>query len=96
MYIVVHHHVSDPAKFREIASAGGALPPGVSLHHSLPTSDGANVFCLWEAESVAAVRDVLEPALGQVSRNEYFEIDPTQPYASGLPGASAATAGTAS
>jgi hypothetical protein len=94
MFVVVHHHASDPARFREITQAGGTLPPGVTLHQSLPTPDWETMVCLWEAESVAAVRDILEPALGDVSRNEYFEIDSAHAY--GLPKASEATAGAAS
>jgi hypothetical protein len=31
--------------------------------------------CIWEADSVDAVRNILEPVVGSVSRNEYFPVE---------------------
>jgi len=31
--------------------------------------------CVWEAEDVDSVRNAIEPAVGQVSKNEYFAVD---------------------
>jgi hypothetical protein len=76
MYIVVQHSISDPATFW----AGAELmlpkiPEGMKLHHSFPTRDGTRAVCVWEAESVAALYDFLEPRIESVSENEYFQVE---------------------
>ncbi len=76
MYIVVEHQISDPTRFWQTASdAMPLLPENVKLHCTFPSADGSRAVCLWEAESVEAVRDFLEPVIGRVSRNEYFEVE---------------------
>jgi hypothetical protein len=74
MYVVVQHTVSEPAVFWNTADPN-ALPPEIKLHHTFPTADGTRAVCIWEAESVDAVREFLEPLLGRVSRNEYFAVE---------------------
>jgi hypothetical protein len=75
MFILIEHTITDPASFwgkaEELTSK---IPRGIQLHHSFPTKDGTRAACLWEADSVSAVRDFLEPIVGRVSRNEYFEV----------------------
>ena len=76
MYIAVHHHINDPATYWNIVREGAAnLPVGVSLHHCLPSPDGTQAMCIWEGESLAAVQEFVESAVGSVSRNEYFEAE---------------------
>lgn len=53
---------------------------------------GRKAVCLWEAESMDAVRQILEGAAGDSSRNEFFEVDPQHAGARGLPEQSAAGA----
>jgi len=50
------------------------LPPGVALpiHAAIP-SHGLGV-CIWEGESVDAVREVVEGAVGPWAQNEYYEM----------------------
>ena len=74
MYILVQHTISDPAVFWNTADPS-KNPPNIKLHHTFPTPDGTRAACIWEAESVNAVRDLLEPMLGKVSRNEYFAVE---------------------
>jgi hypothetical protein len=31
--------------------------------------------CIWEAASVDALRNLLEPLIGRTSRNEYFAVE---------------------
>ena len=84
MYIVVKHNISNPAKFWETAQAAMlALPKDMKLHSTLPNHDGSNAVCLLEANSIDAVKEAIEPLLGQISRNEYFEVDAKK--AIGLP-----------
>ena len=85
MYVVVQHRVSDPVAFRAIgAEALSDLPAGLRLHQSLPDAGGTSCVCLWEADSVEAVRCFLEPRVGAVSVNEYLAVDVAA--AVGLPG----------
>jgi hypothetical protein len=92
MYVVVQHTISDPATFWNSADPT-AFPPSVHLHHTFPTPDGRHAVCLWESESVDAVRDVLEPLIGSISRNEYFAVENREGFArpSGVPQTAAAT-----
>ncbi len=76
MYVLVHHTVHDPAQFWSTAqTAIPNIPPTMKLHHTLSARDGTRASCLWEADSIDAVRDFLEPALGAVSTNEYREAE---------------------
>jgi hypothetical protein len=72
MYVLVHHRVTDPDRFWPTAqNAIPNLPPELKLHHTFPARDGEIATCLWEADSVEAVREFLEPALGEFSSNTY-------------------------
>jgi hypothetical protein len=74
MYVLVDHHIADPATFWNSVDPT-MLPAHLRLHHTFPTRDGTRAVCLWEAKSVAAVRDFLEPLVGRVSHNEYLEVE---------------------
>lgn len=82
MLVVAIHSISDPERF-----FGGQLdlPEGVSLNSVLPNGDGSRAVCLWEADSAATVEELVEGAAGEISDNEYFEVDVDN--AQGLPAA---------
>jgi hypothetical protein len=90
MNIVALHQITDPEKFfsmdPEEVSSGG--PPGVQGRQFFPSQDGKVAVCLWEADSIDAVRDYLDPATAGASENTYFEVDAKR--ATGLPEAAAA------
>jgi hypothetical protein len=94
MYVLVQHTISDPAAFWNSADPSG-LSPKVKLHHTFPTPDGTRATCIWEADSVEALRNLLEPAIGKVSRNEYFAVENREGFAfpSRVPRADTAGAG---
>ena len=74
MYIVVNHEISDTTRFWATAqSATADLPEGVKVIHTLPSPDGRKAVCVWEADSVDAVRNFLDPATAGMARNTYFE-----------------------
>jgi len=76
MYVLVHHRISDRNRFwSTVQEATPAIPAELTLHLTIPARDGSVATCLWEAASVDAVRAFLEPALGQVSRNEYYQAE---------------------
>lgn len=93
MYVVVQHTISDPAAFWNAADPR-TLSPEVKLHHTFPTPDGTRAVCIWEAQSVDAVRNLLEPLVGRVSRNEYFPVENREGFAkpSRVPQTAAASA----
>ena len=74
MFIVVQHTISDPSVFWNSADPN-ALPKDVKLHHTFPTADGTRAVCVWEADSIEAVRNVLEPMSAGAARNEYFQVE---------------------
>jgi hypothetical protein len=85
MYLVVHHRVTDREKFlaTDPRDIGGNAPPGVIVRHFLPARDASAADCLWEAGSLDALRDYLDPATRGISENTYFEVDSV--LAMGLP-----------
>ncbi|HEX6668655.1 MAG TPA: hypothetical protein VF061_03805 [Gemmatimonadales bacterium] len=93
MYVLVQHTISDPAAFWNAADPR-TLSPEVKLHHTFPTPDGTRAVCIWEAQSVDAVRNLLEPLVGRVSRNEYFPVENRDGFAkpSRVPQTAAASA----
>ena len=76
MYIVVQHKISDPAKFWEIAQAATPnLPEGFKLHSAFPNADGSKAVCLWEAATLDTLKNFMEPKVGGISTNQYFEVE---------------------
>jgi hypothetical protein len=78
MFIVVHHTITDAetafARGQNLLDGNGA-PAGVQVREFYPSSDKADVFCLWEGNSLEDVRDYVDATLGDSSRNAYFEVD---------------------
>ena len=76
MYVLVHHTVHDPEGFWGTANEAGDPPPnGLVLHQTLSAKDGTRATCLWEGDSVKAVRDYLESVNDGVATNEYSEAE---------------------
>ena len=75
MYVMIQHSISDPAAFWGSAEQMlPQMPPTLKLHQSFPNKDGSKAVCVWEADSIEALRGFIEPTVGRVSRNEYFEV----------------------
>ena len=64
MFVTVIHHIHDPEGFE--AAEAKALEAGLPSHVALPihaaTNDHTLGICIWEGESVDAVREVVEGA----------------------------------
>jgi hypothetical protein len=95
MYILVQHTISEPAVFWNAADPN-TLSPQLKLHHTFPTADGTHAVCIWEADSVDALRNALEPVIGRVSTNEYFPVENREGFARPSRVPQAATAGASS
>jgi hypothetical protein len=77
MFVTVIHRVHDPEGFEkaEAAALEAGLPPGVALPIHAGNLDHTFGICIWEGESVAAVREVVEGAVGPYADNEYIEMN---------------------
>jgi hypothetical protein len=80
MHVIAIHSISDPEAFW-----GGELdlPDGTTLPTVLPNGDGTRAVCVWESDSVGTVKNLVEGAAGEISSNEYFEVNADN--AQGLP-----------
>jgi hypothetical protein len=71
MYIVAQHRIKDPARFWSLSPEGA----GATLHAAYPSNDKSNGVCLWESDSIDALRDSLDALVGDAAENTYFEVD---------------------
>jgi hypothetical protein len=84
MFIVIQHQIFNPEKFWGIAKeATSNLPAGFKLHYTLPNGDGTKAVCVWEANELDAVKELVDGSVGQFSKNEYFSVEAKN--AMGLP-----------
>ncbi|HTS16345.1 MAG TPA: hypothetical protein VMP11_02110 [Verrucomicrobiae bacterium] len=89
MFVAVHHNITDPGKWEEATSRIGPmvmqnrLPKGLKGISYLPSTDGRQANCLWEADSVENLKRFLDPMTSPAARNEYFQVNTE--HAFGLP-----------
>lgn len=92
-YIVAIHDISDPDRFWSAADpSANPFPSGVTLHATYPRGDGSRAVCLWEADSLETVREIVDTVAGDASKNEFFEADPQHVGARGLSAAAGVSA----
>lgn len=76
MYVAVLHEFQDPptafARGEKLVMNEDA-PAGVRGLQFYPSTDGARAACLWESESVDAVREYVDSTLGDSSVNTCWE-----------------------
>lgn len=76
MFVTVIHRIHDPEGFQ--AAEARAMEAGLPAHVALPIHAATPAhdlgICIWEGESVDAVREVVEGAVGQWADNEYHEM----------------------
>ena len=79
MHAVIRHYISDPAKWdRSVKNIMSMIeeqrmPKGLKPLEYLPSVDGRNADCVWEADSLAGLQQFMDRELA-VARNEYFEV----------------------
>jgi len=80
MHVVIHHYVSHPTNWertqKNIMSMieEQRLPSGLNALVYLPSVDGRKADCVWEADSVWALRKFIDRETTGAARNEYFEV----------------------
>ena len=90
MYVSIHHKITDSQKWDQAtknmmaAIEQGSLPQGLKAVMYLPATDGRQADCIWEANSVDALKAFIEPATSSAAQNEYVPINAEG--ALGLPG----------
>jgi len=89
MKIGVIHRISDPQTAQSRGQSLFSPPEGVQLLQFCPSQDFSAATCIWEADSVDAVRDLVDPTLGDASEQTYFAVATDQ--AVGLPQAAVAS-----
>lgn len=77
MFVGVIHRITDPAGFEaaEAKALEQGLPGGVALPIHAATSDHRTGICIWEGDSVEAVRELVESVVGPFADNEYLQLD---------------------
>jgi hypothetical protein len=85
MHIVAIHSISNPEAFW---SGQLDLPRGTTLPGVIPSGDGTRGVCIFESDSLETVRTLVDGATGQVSTNEYYEVNALN--ALGLPSSAVA------
>ena len=76
MFVGAIHRIHDPEGFKaaEDKAMAAGLPAGFGLPIHASTEDHTTGICIWEGESVEAVRELAESVIGPFSKNEYFEM----------------------
>lgn len=76
MFVGVIHRIHDPEGFEaaEAKALVAGLPAGFGLPIHASSEDHTTGICIWEGESVEAVRELAESVIGPFSANEYFEM----------------------
>jgi hypothetical protein len=87
MKVGVIHRISDPETAQSRGQALFEPHEGVQLLQFCPSQDFSAATCIWEAESMDAVRDLVDPTLGDAAEQTYYPVDTEQ--AVGLPEAAA-------
>jgi hypothetical protein len=77
MFVAVIHRIHDPEGFRaaEASAAAAGFRDGIVLPVRAASRDHRFGICVWEGESVIAVRDVVEATVGPFADNEYHEME---------------------
>ena len=90
MYVTVHHLITNPQKWEQATkhimalSGQGQLPQGLKGLMFLPGTDGHKADCVWEANSMEALKIFMDRETAGGAKNEYFQINEAAAF--GLPG----------
>jgi hypothetical protein len=81
MQIGIYHTINDAQKWEKTKQSvmskieGGTLPAGLKPLLFVPGTNQKCTFCVWEADSIDAVKQFIDGESGTAARNEYFEVD---------------------
>lgn len=75
MLIQTVHAVADEPGFQAACDAVDEMPSGVQLAAFFPSKDRSTVTCIWNAESIAALKAFVDPRVGSTATTTYLELD---------------------
>jgi hypothetical protein len=76
MFVGIQHRIRDAeAMLSRSEKMAENAPPGMQARQFCLSKDRAAATCIWEADSVEAVRDYVDRTQGDSSENTYFEVD---------------------
>jgi hypothetical protein len=81
MFVEVHHEIRDAQAWAETTGhiladmQAGRLPEGLKGLMYLPSADGRQADCLWEAVTLENLKSFIDRKVGNAARNEYFQVD---------------------
>ncbi len=76
MYVMVLHEIANPEAFwKKAIEAIPTMPSDVQLHHTFSAPDGAHAVCIWEAESITPVKNLLAPMFAGISSDTYLVVN---------------------
>jgi hypothetical protein len=77
MFVGIQHRIKNAdAMLSRSEKLAENAPSGVQAHQFYLSADRQFATCIWEADSVDAVRDYIDGVQGDSSQNTYFEVDP--------------------
>jgi len=81
MLVSVHHQIRDPKHWAEATQhimsdmQQGRLPEGLKGLMYLPSSDGRQADCLWEADKLDHLKSFIDGQTGRAAKNDYFQVN---------------------
>ena len=79
MLILVEHTITNQDVFFGLVQKVTKAPSGIKALQFFPSMDKNQAVCLWEANSVDALKGFLEPLIAKSSRNIYYAVDSKKP-----------------
>lgn len=83
MFVAIYHEIHDQELFKEKVNLMAPPPESLRRHQFLTATDLTRAACLWEAPSVGALRDYIDPQLEPASTQTYIQVN--EERAVGLP-----------
>jgi hypothetical protein len=75
MYVIAQHTILDSQQAMQRGQPLFTPPPGITLHYFLPNMGTTKAICLWEADSVETIQQLVDSTLGDSAKNECYQVD---------------------
>lgn len=81
MIVSIHHQIRDAKQWTEATRhimadmEQGRLPQGLKGLMYLPSADGRQADCLWEADKLEHLKSFIDGKTGKAAMNEYFQVN---------------------
>jgi len=83
MFVAIFHDIHDQDLFKDKVNRMSPPPDSLRRHQFLAATDLSGATCLWEAPSIDAIRDYIDPQLEPASTQTYLQVN--EERAVGLP-----------